>query len=71
MTQNQKKVLRLIAKTGGEKIYAAEQLQSIGFNSGSVLQRALASLVEKEILAKNGIYQFQDAMLRKWVESFS
>ena len=70
-TQNQKKALRLLVETGGEGIYAAEQLQRVGFNSGSVLQRALMSLVEKEILSKNGTFQFQDAMLKKWVQSLS
>jgi hypothetical protein len=71
LTQNQKKALRLLAETEGKGIYAAEQLQRVGFNSGSVLQRALMSLVEKEILAKNGTVQFQDAMLKKWVDSLS
>jgi hypothetical protein len=41
LTQNQKKPLRLIAETGGESIYTAGSLQRAGFNSGSVLQRAL------------------------------
>jgi hypothetical protein len=71
LTQNQKKALRLLAETGGESIYAAEQLQRVGFNSGSVLQRALISLVEKEILSQNGMLQFQDVMLKKWVQSLS
>lgn len=71
LTQNQKKALRLLAETGGRSIYAAEQLQRVGFNSGSVLQRALMSLVEKEILSKNGTYQFQDAMLKKWIQILS
>jgi hypothetical protein len=71
LTQNQKKALRLLAETGGKSIYAAEQLQRVGFNSGSVLQRALMSLVEKEILSKNTTFKFQDAMLKKWVLSFS
>jgi len=71
LTQNQRKALRLLTETGGESIYAAEQLQRVGFNSGSVLQRALMSLVEKEILSKNGTFQFQDAMLKKWVQSLS
>jgi len=71
LTQNQKKTLRLLAETGGEGIYAAEQLQRVGFNSGSVLQRALMSLVEKEILSRNGTFEFQDAMLKKWVQSLS
>ena len=68
LTQNQKKALRLIAETDGEGIYRAERLQQGGFNSGSVLQRALSSLMEKEIISKNGIYQFQDAMLKKWIQ---
>ncbi len=71
LTQNQKKALRLLAETGGEGIYTAEQLQRVGFNSGSVLQRALLALVEKEIIYKNGTYQFQDAILKKWVQSLS
>ncbi len=69
LTQNQKKALRLLAETEGKRIYAAEQLQRVGFNSGSVLQRALAALIEKEILYKNDTYQFQDVMLKKWVQS--
>ena len=71
LTLNQKKALRLLAETGGEGIYTAEQLQRVGFNSGSVLHRAIGSLVEKEILAKNDTFQFQDAMLKKWVKSLS
>jgi len=71
LTLNQKKALRLLVETGGMSIYAAEQLQRVGFNSGSVLQRALVSLVKKEILSKNDTFQFQDAMLKKWVWSLS
>jgi AAA+ ATPase superfamily predicted ATPase len=71
LTQNQKKALRLLAETEGEGIYAAEQLQRVGFNSGSVLQRALMALIEKEILSKDDKYQFQDVMLKKWVQSLS
>ena len=59
------------AETDGEGIYSAERLQQGGFNSGSVLQRALSSLMEKEIISKNGIYQFQDAMLKKWIQRLS
>jgi hypothetical protein len=71
LTLNQKKALWLLAETGGQGIYGAEQLQRVGFNSGSVLQRALTSLAEKEILSKNGTFQFQDAMFKKWVQSLS
>jgi hypothetical protein len=67
LTQNQKKALRLIAETGSKGIYTAERLQQAGFNSSSVLQRALSALIEKEILSKNETYQFQDAMLKNWI----
>jgi len=63
--------LRLLFETGGEAIYTAEQLQRDGFNSGSVLQRALMSAVEKEILSKNRTFEFHDAMFKKWVQSLS
>jgi hypothetical protein len=59
----------LVAETGGKGIFTAELLQHAGFNSGSVLQRALSALIEKEILSKNATYQFQDAMLKKWILS--
>lgn len=71
LTQNQKKALRLIAETGGQGIYGAEQLQRVGFNSGSVLQRALQALVEKDMLHRNGTYQFQDVIFKMWVKSHS
>ena len=71
MTQNQKKALRLVAETGGKGIYTSKLLQRAGFNSGSVLQKALSALIEKEILSKNDKYQFQDAMLKNWIQSIS
>jgi hypothetical protein len=32
------------------------------------IQSALSALIEKEILSKNGKYQFQDTMLKKWIQ---
>ena len=71
LTLNQKKALRLVAESGGKGIYTAGLLQRVGFNSGSVLQRALSALIEKEVVSKNDIYQFQDAMLKKWIQRLS
>ncbi|MHC4456992.1 MAG: hypothetical protein ACYS0I_07845 [Planctomycetota bacterium] len=48
-------LLRLVAETGGQGIYTAERLQQAGFNSGSVLQRALSALME------NGFSVYLDA----------
>ena len=71
LTQNQKKALRLLAETEGKGIYTAENLQRVGFNSGSVLHTALLSLQEKEIISKNKTFQFQDVMFKKWVQALS
>jgi len=35
------------------------------------IQSALSALIEKEILSQNGKYQFQDAMLKKWIQRIS
>jgi AAA+ ATPase superfamily predicted ATPase len=68
LTTNQRKVMRLLAETGGENIYYAEALQRVGLKSGSMVKRALNSLLLKEIVAKNKVYHIQDAMLRKWIQ---
>ncbi len=67
LTVNQKKALKLIAKTGGKAIYQTNSLNSIGFKSGSLLARAIKSLVDKELISKNKNYQIQDIMLKKWI----
>lgn len=68
LTINQRKVLRLLAETGGENMYYAETLQQVGLKSGSMVKRALNSLLSKEVVAKNKVHHIQDAMLRKWIQ---
>ena len=67
LTPNQRKALRLLAVTGGERIYYAESLHRFGFKSGSILKRALTSLSSREIITKNKTHHIHDAMLKKWV----
>lgn len=67
LTPNQRRALRLIAVTGGQRIYYAESLHRFGFKSGSILKRALTSLNTRGITAKNKTHQIHDAMLKKWV----
>jgi AAA+ ATPase superfamily predicted ATPase len=69
LTPNQRKALRLLAKTDGEAIFYAESLQRFGFNSGSILSRALSSLLKRDIITKNKSYHIQDVMLKNWVLS--
>lgn len=67
LTPNQRKALRLLAATGGHRIYYTESLQRFGFKSGSILKRALMSLSSREIITKNKTYHIHDAMLKKWI----
>lgn len=68
LTPNQRKALRLLSETAGEGIYYADALQRSGFKAGAALKRALESLSAREIIAKDGSYHIQDAMLKKWVQ---
>jgi len=67
LTTNQKKALKLIAKTGGRSLYQTEILSSMGFKSGSLLSRAIKSLLDKELIVKNGKYRIYDIMFEKWI----
>lgn len=67
LTLNQQKTLKLIMLTAGKNLYAASSLQAVGFNSPGILNRTLTSLVEKEIVCKNGAYIIQDPMFKRWL----
>ena len=43
-------------------------LQRFGLKSGSLLKRALTSLMAREVVTKNKTHHIQDAMLKKWVQ---
>ena len=67
LTINQKKALKLIAITNGKAIYQTDILNKIGFKNNSLLSRAIESLMEKELIFKNGKYKMQDIMFKKWI----
>ncbi|MEJ2221737.1 MAG: ATP-binding protein [Desulfobacterales bacterium] len=67
LTPNQRKALRLLAKTEGKAIFYSESLQRFGFSSGSILSRALSSLSKRDIVSKNRTYHIQNVMLKKWI----
>jgi AAA+ ATPase superfamily predicted ATPase len=70
LTLNQKKTLKLIILTGGRDMFYAKALQSIDLNAGSQVTRALDKLVRSDIVLKNGNYQIQDVMFKKWIKTF-
>jgi len=70
LTLNQKKTLKLIIMTGGKDMFYANSLQAVDLNAGSQVTRALEKLVRSDIVLKNGNFQFQDVMFKKWIETY-
>jgi len=64
---NQKKTLKLVFSNDGEKLFSAKSLMEADVKTASIVTRCLNSLVEKEILVKNGKYFIQDILFRKWL----
>ena len=65
---NQKKTLKLILLNDGVSLFNADSLKSVNLKSGSLVTKALSSLMNKEIIVKNGNYLIQDIIFRKWLE---
>lgn len=70
LTLNQKKVLKLICITAGEGIYYADQLTKADFKSAALASKAISSLLNHDILLRNGGYSFQDVFFKRWVQRF-
>jgi hypothetical protein len=68
LTINQKKTLKLILLHNGTNLYNADSLQSVNLKTGSLVTKALSTLTTKEIIAKNGNYQIQDVVFKKWLQ---
>ncbi len=65
---NQKKTLKLILLNNGSKLFNADSLKSVSLKTGSLVTKALSSLLKKEIIVKNGNYQIQDVLFKKWLQ---
>ena len=68
LTLNQKKVLKLILKTGGTGLFSAEALSSVQLKTGSQIEKAIEFLVRMDIVIKNDAYHFQDLMFKYWLK---
>ncbi len=64
---NQKKVLKLILHNNGQNLFSADSLLAENLKSPSSVTRCLKSLSEKEIIIKNGKYEIQDILLKRWL----
>jgi hypothetical protein len=68
LTTNQKKTLRLILLNKGKNLYDADALKAVSLKTGSSVTKTLTSLIQKEIIVKNGNYVIQDIGFKKWLE---
>ncbi|MBU1193290.1 MAG: ATP-binding protein [Proteobacteria bacterium] len=64
---NQKKTLKLILINDGQNLFAAQTLITVSIKTASVVTRCLKTLLEKEVLVKNGRYIIQDLLFKKWL----
>jgi hypothetical protein len=65
---NQKKTLKLILLNDGSNLFNADALKSVNLKTGSLVSKALSSLIKKEIIVKNGNYNIQDIIFKKWLK---
>jgi hypothetical protein len=68
LTINQKKTLKLILLNNGSNLFNADSLKSVNLRTASLVTKSLSSLINKEIIAKNGNYQIQDIVFKKWLQ---
>lgn len=65
---NQKKTLKLILLNDGSNLFNADALKSVNLKTGSLVSKTLSSLINKEIIVKNGKYMIQDVVFKKWLQ---
>jgi len=65
---NQKKTLKLILLNNGYNLFNADSLKSVNLKTGSLVTKTLSSLKKKGIIVKNGNYQIQDIVFKKWLQ---
>ena len=68
LSLNQKKTLKLILLNDGSNLFNADALKSVNLKTGSLVTKALSSLINKEIIVKNGKYMIQDVVFKKWLQ---
>jgi len=60
--------LKPILLNEGTNLFNADALKSVNLKTGSLVTKALSSLINKEIIVKNGNYMIQDIVFKKWLE---
>ncbi len=70
LSLNQKKALKLVAATGGDQLFAANNLNRFKFKTASQVMAAMKVLKQRELIGKNGGYHIYDPVFRRWVQRF-
>jgi hypothetical protein len=71
LTLFQRKVLRAIARHGGENVFSDEYIRSNELVSASMLQKSLRLLRSKDLLDREtGRYFIPDVFLKLWLKSW-
>jgi hypothetical protein len=68
LTLNQKRTIKLILISHGTKMFSASNLAKAGISATSILDRALKSLIAKEVIYKNTHYCLYDVLFEKWLK---
>jgi hypothetical protein len=68
LTLNQKRTIKLILLSGGRKMFSALNLAKAGISATSILDRALKSLIAKEVIYRNEHYCLYDVLFEKWLK---
>ncbi len=52
----------------GTNLFNADSLKSVNLKTGSLVTKALSSLIKKEIIVKDKRYMIQDIVFKKWLQ---
>ncbi len=67
LSKRHQKTLKLILQNDGANLYNVDALKSVNLKSGSLVGKALSSLLAKEIIVRNGKYIIQDMVFKRWL----
>jgi len=68
LTLNQKKTLKLVLLNAGKNLYSVDALKSVDLKTASLVTKTVSSLIKKDVLAKNGVYDIQDVLFKRWIQ---
>jgi hypothetical protein len=68
LTQSQRATCKLILLTDGINLFHSRNMAQAELSSPATVERALAKLVDLEILYKNDRYAFYDILFKKWLQ---